>query len=290
MTTQVNRARQVVEVRRARPAMDGDGVKIARISGMRHAGMDPVLLLDELRSEDRADFGGGFPPHPHRGMQTLTYMRRGGIVHEDSEGNRGEIRGGGVQWMSAGSGIIHSEMPTPDSDGFHGFQLWVNLPAARKMEAPRYRDIPAPALASAGGEAHALTAIAGRWQVAGDSADGPLAELADLAAVADLTLAHGAGVDIATPAGQSVMGYVYDGSLQVEDSIIASGHMLVTGPGDSWRLQAGGEGARVLLLRGTPLREPVANYGPFVMNTPEEIETAIREYQHGEFVKTGSAA
>lgn len=290
MTTQAVGTRQVVEVRQARPAMDGDGVKIARISGMRHAGMDPVLLLDELRSEDRADFGGGFPPHPHRGMQTLTYMRRGGIVHEDSEGNRGEIRGGGVQWMSAGSGIIHSEMPTPDSEGFHGFQLWVNLPAARKMEAPRYRDIAAQELASVAGEAYALTAIAGRWQAGGDSVEGPLAELADLAAVADLDLARAAGVDIAASAGESVMAYVYDGSLQVEGSTIASGHMLVTGAGDSWHLQAGTEGARVLLLRGTPLREPVANYGPFVMNTAEEIEIAIREYQDGEFVKTGSEA
>ena len=290
MTTQAIKARQVTEVRQARPAMDGDGVKIARISGMRHAGMDPVLLLDELRSEDRADFAGGFPPHPHRGMQTLTYMRRGGIVHEDSEGNRGEIRGGGAQWMSAGSGIIHSEMPTPDSDGFHGFQLWVNLPAARKMEAPRYRDIPAAELASVAGDHHELVAIAGHWQLDGDSVDGPLAELADLAAVADLNLAPAGRVDIETPAGESVLAYVYDGSLAVEGSTVASGHMLVTGAGDSWALQAGEQGARVLLLRGTPLGEPVANYGPFVMNTPEEIETAIREYQDGEFVKTGSAA
>lgn len=288
MTIQAIKARQVVEVRQARPAMDGDGVKIARISGMRHAGMDPVLMLDELRSEDCADFAGGFPPHPHRGMQTLTYMRRGGIVHKDSEGNRGEIRGGGVQWMSAGSGIIHSEMPSLDSDGFHGFQLWVNLPAARKKEAPRYRDLAAAELASVAAEHYELTAIAGRWQVAGDSVDGPLAELADLAAVADLNLAPAARVHMETPAGESVLAYIYDGSLLVEGTTVASGHMLVTAAGDSWSLQAGEGGAHVLLLRGTPLREPVANYGPFVMNTAEEIETAIREYQDGQFVKTAS--
>ena len=167
MNSQAITVREVVELRQARPAMDGDGVKIARVSGMRHAGMDPILLLDELRSEQREDFAGGFPPHPHRGMQTLTYMRKGGIVHEDSEGNRGEIRGGGAQWMSAGSGIIHSEMPTPDSDGFHGFQLWVNLPAARKMEAPRYRDIPAEELAEATGPGFQLAAIAGDWRLSG---------------------------------------------------------------------------------------------------------------------------
>ena len=121
--------RIIQEVRRAQPSRDGDGVAIQRIAGMQHAAMDPILMLDELRAERREDLGGGFPPHPHRGMQTLTYMKHGGIIHEDSRGNRGEIRGGGVQWMSAGRGIIHSEMPTQDTEGLHGFQLWINLPA-----------------------------------------------------------------------------------------------------------------------------------------------------------------
>ena len=135
--------RQIIEIRAAHPSRDGDGVAIQRIAGMQHAGMDPVLMIDELRSEHREDFAGGFPPHPHRGMQTLTYMKAGGILHHDSEGNQGEIRGGGAQWMSAGRGVIHSEMPTQDSTGLHGFQLWINLPRAEKMSAPRYRDIPA---------------------------------------------------------------------------------------------------------------------------------------------------
>ena len=132
--------RTIQEIRAAHPSRDGDGVAIRRVAGMGHAAMDPILMIDELRSEQREDFGGGFPPHPHRGMQTLTYLKHGGIIHEDNQGNRGEIRGGGAQWMSAGSGIIHSEMPTSDSAGLHGFQLWVNLPRADKMSAPRYRD------------------------------------------------------------------------------------------------------------------------------------------------------
>ena len=141
MTTRV-----IQEIMPAHASRDGDGVAIQRVAGMQRAAMDPILMIDELRSEHREDFAGGFPPHPHRGMQTLTYMKRGGIIHEDNQGNRGEIRGGGAQWMSAGRGIIHSEMPTQDTTGLHGFQLWVNLPAAEKMSPPRYRDVPAPDL------------------------------------------------------------------------------------------------------------------------------------------------
>ncbi|MGB1140327.1 MAG: pirin family protein [Halioglobus sp.] len=190
--------------------------------------------------------------------------------------------------MSAGSGIIHSEMPTADSDGFHGFQLWVNLPAARKMEPPRYRDIPASELPSARGEGYELKAIAGHWALAGNETTGPLTELADLAAVADLNLASGGRVDMTTPGHESVLAYVHEGALLVDGQSVGPGHMLVTGQGHSWSLAAAAEGACVLLLRGDPIREPVANYGPFVMNTMEEIDTAIREYQNGEFVKTGS--
>ena len=125
--------RRIIEAIAAHPSRDGAGVAIQRVAAMQHAGIDPLLMVDELRSEHREDFAAGFPPHPHRGMQTLTYMKHGGIVHEDSLGNRGEIRSGGAQWMSAGRGVIHSEMPTQDTYGLHGFQLWVNLPAKLKM-------------------------------------------------------------------------------------------------------------------------------------------------------------
>jgi len=163
-------ARSVHEIRSARPSQDGDGVAIQRITGMQHAAMDPILMLDELRAERREDLGGGFPPHPHRGMQTLTYMKHGGIIHEDSRGNRGEIRSGGVQWMSAGRGIIHSEMPTSDTQGLHGFQLWINLPATEKMAEPRYRDIPADALTASEGDGFTALTIAGDWTGCGNQA------------------------------------------------------------------------------------------------------------------------
>jgi redox-sensitive bicupin YhaK (pirin superfamily) len=251
--------------------------------------MDPVLMIDELRSEHRADFGGGFPPHPHRGMQTLTYMKQGGIIHEDSQGNRGEICGGGAQWMSAGRGIIHSEMPTGETDGFHGFQLWVNLPAADKLGAPRYRDVTREELAGAHGFGFEATAIAGRWQLAAPeggeiSLHGPLAELEERAGVLDLSLQPGAVLELATIPTESALGFVYDGALIHQGSPVGSGHLLITDGGERWRLEAGPDGASLLLLRGEPLREPVAHYGPFVMNTADEIEQAIRDYQAGQFV------
>ncbi|WP_116367282.1 pirin family protein [Parahaliea mediterranea] len=276
-------ARQVIEIRPAHPSRDGDGVAIQRIAGMGHAGMDPILMVDELRSNYREDFAGGFPPHPHRGMQTLTYMKAGGIVHQDSQGNRGEIRGGGAQWMSAGRGIIHSEMPTQDTRGLHGFQLWVNLPAAEKMSPPRYRDVPAAELATLDGGHFSATAVAGDWQLDGAALRGPLHELAERAGVLDVHLQPDGTLGVAAEAGHTLLAYLYQGSLAVRGQRVGPQQLLVTGPGDGWTLQAGPEGAEFLLLAGPPLGEPVAHYGPFVMNTQAQIEQAIRDYQAGEF-------
>lgn len=275
--------RAIREIRSARPSRDGDGVAIQRISGMRHAGMDPILMIDELRAEQREDYIGGFPPHPHRGMQTLTYMKRGGIRHEDSEGNRGEIRGGGAQWMSAGRGIVHSEMPTRDSDGLHGFQLWVNLAAADKLSAPRYRDLPAAELTRWQGQQFVARAIAGEWQLPDAALHGPLEELTPLAAVLDVELSPEATLTLAVPAEENLVGYVYEGSVEVSDTRAEAQQMFITNGGDSLTLHSGEEVAQVLLMRGRPLREPVANYGPFVMNTQEEIEQTLRDYQSGQF-------
>jgi len=275
--------RTIQEVRRAQPSRDGDGVAIQRIAGMQHAAMDPVLMLDELRAERREDLGGGFPSHPHRGMQTLTYMKHGGIIHEDSRGNRGEIRGGGVQWMSAGRGIIHSEMPTQDTEGLHGFQLWFNLPAAEKMSEPRYRDIPAGELTELAGSGFRAVAIAGEWQLGDDRVVGPLHELAPRAGVLDLHLQAQAALTLQLPASESLLVYIYDGGLRHADKTLGERNLLVTSRGERYSLRAGAAGASLLMLRGKPLCEPVAQYGPFVMNTPEEIEEAIRDYQSGRF-------
>ena len=277
--------RTIQEVRATHPSRDGDGVAIQRVHGMQHAGMDPVLMIDELRSDNRADFSGGFPPHPHRGMQTLTYMKQGGIVHEDSEGNRGEIRGGGAQWMSAGRGVIHSEMPTPDSTGFHGFQIWVNLAAAEKMSAPAYRDVPATELATIAADHFELSAIAGEWQLDEQTTRGPLQQLEHRVAIADLRLEPGATVNVAADVAENLLAYVYDGSLSQASIEIETQHLLVTSSGDTWQVTAGEAGASLLILRGEPLRELVAQYGPFVMNTMDEIEQAMADYQSGRFIE-----
>ncbi len=281
--------RTIQEVRPAHASRDGDGVAIQRITGMQHAAMDPILMIDELRSEYREDFAGGFPPHPHRGMQTLTYMKRGGIIHEDNQGNRGEIRGGGAQWMSAGSGVIHSEMPTQDTEGLHGFQIWINLPATQKMSTPRYRDIPAAELAQRQSEAFNATAIAGDWVVSDTPISGPLHELAEQASILDLQLDAGNSATIEAHESESLIAYVYDGSVLKDGVEITAKHLLISSRGDRWTVQAGPEGAALLVLRGEPLREPVAHYGPFVMNTPEEIEQALQDYQQGRFVRTAPA-
>lgn len=278
--------RQIIHVRRSQPSRDGDGVAINRVALVGENLTDPCLLIDELRSPYREDFAGGFPPHPHRGMQTLTYMKDGGIIHEDSMGNRGEIRGGGAQWMSAASGVIHSEMPTQDTQGLHGFQLWFNLPAAEKMAAPRYRDIPASELASLEAERFNAVAVSGTWDLNGHSVTGPLAELVPQASLLDLSLSADAEVAVALDAADSALAYVYDGSLSVGDNSVPAGHMVVAANGDRWLLCAGPEGARLLVITGRPIHEPVVGYGPFVMNTRQEIEQAIRDYQAGRLVQS----
>ncbi len=276
--------RTLQKVINAQPSMDGAGVAIQRVAGFSETAMDPILMIDELRSEHREDFAAGFPPHPHRGMQTLTYMKHGGIIHEDSQGNRGEIRSGGAQYMSAGRGIIHSEMPTQDSAGLHGFQLWFNLPSAEKMSAPRYRDLPVAELVQQSLAGGSLTAVSGSWEVEGAAAlEGPLSELAPQAALADLRLEAGAEAVVDTNPQETVLAYVYDGNLEVEGAGRGPRQLLIFGAGDALRLRAGADGAGMLLLRGVPIGEPVVHYGPFVMNTAAEIEQAIRDYQSGRF-------
>ncbi len=276
--------RKIQEIRTAQASRDGDGVAIQRISGMVDSGMDPVLLLDELRSDHREDFAGGFPPHPHRGMQTLTYMKQGGIQHEDSLGNRGEIRGGGAQWMSAGRGVIHSEMPTQDTTGLHGFQLWFNLPAADKLSKPDYRDFSAGEMGRLESADYQVTAVAGDWQVGRHAVAGPLRLLAAQGAVLDVQIAAGRQLTLSALADNTVLVYVYEGSATISGSTLSSRQLALTSVAGELNLEAGGQGLQALVLRGQPLGEPVAHYGPFVMNTQQEIEQAINDYRTGALV------
>lgn len=260
---------------------DGDGVKIRRVAMFNQTVTDPFLMIDELSSDNPDDFIGGFPPHPHRGMETLTYLRHGSLEHRDHLGNRGMIHSGGAQWMSAGRGIIHSEMPAREMQKLHGFQLWINLPAAGKMQAPKYRDVPAEEIPSVQGDGWSAAIIAGNWQLNGTSGAGPLQDLAADAAYLDLELSAGSEVEITTPSEQTMLAFVYRGKLQTSPAA-PSRSLLVYGSGERVTLRAQSD-VKAILLRGTALKEKVVHYGPFVMNSVEEIQQAIEDYNAGRF-------
>lgn len=275
--------RTIQTILNAQAAMDGAGVKIKRLSLMRDALSDPFLMLDELRSDDPEDFIAGFPPHPHRGMETLTYIKIGGLAHRDSMGNTGKITSGGVQWMSAGSGVIHSEMPLREHDRLHGFQLWINLSAKDKMKNPDYRDVTRdeiPLLPMNGGQ---IYVVAGTWQVDGQTIRGPLDKLAARAHYADVQLSAGAHFEQDIPTDHQVLVYVYDGEISA-DKPVKKAQMALFSQQGKLSIRAT-QNSALLILHGKALREPIASYGPFVMNTPEEIETAVAEYQQGTLVR-----
>jgi len=273
--------RPVAKLVRGIPANDGAGVKLTRVIGSPALdSLDPFLLLDEIRSADGADYIGGFPEHPHRGFETVTYVLAGRMRHGDNKGNRGLLTPGSVQWMTAGSGIVHSEMPEQQDGLMWGFQLWVNLPAKDKMMSPRYQDIePAriPEAALPGGGK--VRVLAGAF----NGVKGPVADIVTDPMLLDVTLTGTGEALVPLPATHNGFAYVFDGAATVgaADTSVARGQIAVLGAGDVVRL-AGGPG-RVLLAAGKPLNEPVARYGPFVMNTPDQIRQAIADYQSGRF-------
>ncbi|QIL90762.1 pirin family protein [Microbulbifer harenosus] len=283
--------RPAVRVVAGHPSADGAGVKIHRVAGFQLKDLSPFLMVDEIRSENPDDYIAGFPPHPHRGIETLTYMLSGEFEHQDHLGNRGAIKQGGAQWMRAGRGIIHSEMPHQPKDGgstgMHGFQLWINMAAKDKMSKPVWRDIQPEQMREImlDGRGSKIRLIAGQWQVNGKSEDAPLLEAAAQASVADLRLAAGAEVNLPLPAGHTVMTYVYSGALDTGHGVVNRGNLVLFGDGESLQLRAPDDapdvGTGMLILRGSPLGEPVVHYGPFVMNTREEIEQAVRDYNNG---------
>jgi quercetin 2,3-dioxygenase len=265
---------------------DGAGVKLRRSIGAGGAvRVDPFLMLDEFYSDNPDDYLAGFPSHPHRGFETVTYMLDGHMQHKDHLGNVGDIGPGGVQWMTAGRGIIHSEMPQQSEGRMRGFQLWINLPAAEKMRPGDYRDIPAEQVTQASFSGGMLRVIAGRVRLDEHDITGPIN--ADAAAMrtdplfVDIHLDPGRELELPLPSGHNAFVYLYEGAALIEDEALPHRTAGVLGEGEVMRLRAGEAGARALLLAGRPLNEPVVQYGPFVMNSREEVEQAMRDYQQG---------
>jgi len=290
---QVQRARLVERIITGRPTSDGAGVKLTRVlTNNLQRRLDPFLMLDAFRSDDPNDYLAGFPDHPHRGFETVTYMIAGRMRHRDSAGHEGLLQHGGVQWMTAGSGVVHSEMPEQEDGVMEGFQLWLNLPARDKMTTPWYRDIPSNEIPEFTTEDSVAVRV-----IAGEShgVQGAMTREATQPLYLDITLPAGTSFAQALPAGHNAFVYVFRGSALVGDAE-ASGDaglqrvedkqmaiLANTEGSDGVVIRAGDAEARVLLVAGKPLNESIAQYGPFVMNTQEEIFQAVRDFQAGKF-------
>jgi hypothetical protein len=277
-------SRKIERVVRGRPTSDGAGVRLTRvIGGEELPELDPFLLFDEFGSDEAADYLAGFPDHPHRGFETVTYMLEGRMRHRDNRGNSGLLSSGGAQWMTAGRGIVHSEMPEQESGRMHGFQLWVNLPARAKMSPPRYQDVEPekiPEVRSAGARVRVL---AGTFGGTRGPMDAPLTEALYL----DVILDAGGTFRAPLPDGHAAFVFAYEGAIEVGPAgaarALERGELGVLGNGGAVELSAPAGPARAVLVAGKPLGEPIARYGPFVMNTQEEIAQALRDLRANRF-------
>jgi redox-sensitive bicupin YhaK (pirin superfamily) len=280
--------RQIKQILAAQQVSDGAGVKIRRSLGLQpQLRLDPFLMLDCFGSDQAADYLAGFPAHPHRGFETVTYMLDGHMLHEDHLGNQGHLKSGGVQWMTAGSGIIHSEMPQQESGLMRGFQLWLNLPASEKMKDPAYVDLKPEQLSrlalTGGGKA---VVIAGSLSLPQQSQTvaGPIQGLSTEPLYVDFALTAGEQVQLQIPTGHNALVYPFEGEVKISGARVQTHQAAILTDGDSLTLTADAD-ARVIVLAAKPIGEPVVQYGPFVMNSVAEIEQAIRDYQAGTLTK-----
>ena len=278
--------RKIAKIIEPQAVVEGAGVRLKRSIGTRTLDyLDPFLLLDHFASKDPVDYQAGFPLHPHRGIETVTYLLTGAVRHRDSVGNAGEIGPGDLQWMSAGRGILHEEMPQVCPEGVAGFQLWVNLPKKQKMSAPRYQNISAneiPLIERQGGAT--VRVIAGSV----DGVTGPISGIAAEPTYLDVALAPGGSFAQPVPRRHSLFAYLFEGEARFgaeESTLVAAPTLVVWGDGDGIEVSAGKSPARFLLVSGAPLNEPIARYGPFVMNTQAEIQQTLRELQSGMFAR-----
>ena len=293
-TPAIDLTRRLVRTIKASDTSDGDGVKITRVAG-RHLNevLDPFLLIDEINSDDASDYIGGFPEHPHRGFETITYMLNGRMRHRDHMGNEGVIEPGGVQWMTAGRGVLHSEMPEQEEGLLHGFQIWLNLPAVEKMKPAAYRDIPSEEVVEAKLEGGGLIrVVAGNVNLGGQTLIGPLMNespakpLSTEPVFIDVHLLPNEKVVLGFNAENPALVLVYTGS--IEDSLsgdqLQQHQMGVFSQGEGLALHSGATGARMLVLSGKPIKEPVEQYGPFVMNNMKEINQALKDFRENGLV------
>jgi redox-sensitive bicupin YhaK (pirin superfamily) len=283
MTTPQNTVKEVVATTPGVPATDGDGVRMTRVIGSQELNMlDPFLLLDAFESDQPQDYIGGFPSHPHRGFETVTYLLAGRMRHKDNAGNEGVIEPGGVQWMTAGKGIVHSEMPEQENGLLMGFQLWVNLPARAKMTEPAYQEFsPADTPLEVRENGTEVRVIAGTTDA---GTTGAVKNGFVHPTYLDVSLPAGQSFTQSVGAGDSSFLFVIDGELEAGEQAASLGRRMlgILGEGDSIRVHTA-TGARFLLVSAQPLNEPVARGGPFVMNTKDEIMQAFDDYKHNRF-------
>ncbi len=270
----------------AHEVTEGAGVTVHRSIGtpaLRN--LDPFLMLDHFGSDNPDEYIAGFPGHPHRGFITFTYMLDGHMQHRDSMGNQGELMPGGVQWMKAASGVIHSEMPRQDNGLMRGFQLWINLPASEKMSDPEYQEVSAAAIPEVALSAGRVRVLAGDFNGTRGVIEDPSTDVLYL----DVTLPQDAPFSLPLDASRHAFVYVFEGSARLAENELAQHTLAVLGAGDTVDITAGANGARFILAAGRPIGEPVVQYGPFVMNTREEIEQAMADYRDDKLVQTRAA-
>ena len=278
--------RKIASVSRSKPTLEGAGVRLKRAFGRAEApGLDPFLLLDDFGSDDPDDYIAGFPWHPHRGIETVTYMLAGEVEHGDSIGNSGVIRSGDVQWMTAGSGIVHQEMPRRYGGLMRGFQLWVNLPSSHKMMDPRYRGIEKDEIPIVSPDDDVRIKV-----ICGDieGTSGPVQDLVVDCGYFDITIRPHARYQVNVKQGHEAFAYAVEGQGEFgpdKAEAVGAGQLVVFRGGDTVQATAGEKPFRYLLVSGEPLNEPVAWAGPIVMNTQEELAVAFREYRNGTFIK-----
>jgi redox-sensitive bicupin YhaK (pirin superfamily) len=268
--------------------MEGAGVRLQRSIGTQTLDyLDPFLLLDHFESEDRRDYEAGFPLHPHRGIETVTYVLKGSVSHKDTMGNAGIIGPGDVQWMTAGRGLLHEEMPQVGPEGIAGFQLWVNLPAKLKMTTPQYQEVRSETIPEHRTKDGArIRVIAGTV----DGTTGPVKEIAAAPNYLDVSVPANTAFTHPIQQGHTAFAYVFEGDAQFvsaagnEGTPVAHPRLVVLGDGDQLKVQTGDRPVRFLLVSGKPLGEPIARYGPFVMNTKEEIEQTLLDLRRGTFI------